>query len=397
MESVHAKSLQLDLLDAVLHQGDRRGVPLVGGEPEPAAQGRDRHGLLPRRLDPLKRKVASTLLESFLFYSGFYLPMYWSSRAKLTNTADLIRLIIRDEAVHGYYIGYKYQKGLEKLSAAEQRGAQGLHVRAALRAVRQRGRVHAGPLRRRRPDRGRQEVPALQRQQGADEPRLRGAVPARRDRRQPGDPVGAVARTPTRTTTSSPGRARRTSSARPSTPRTTTGTSDPVAQRTRTADPLGGRPFGRSGPVGSTPARPPGRSASRGGPVRAGADLRATGVDVTTPPPGWYPSPDAAGMRRWWDGRTRWTAHVRPTVSGAPAPARPGVEPSAPADGVRGRVRGDRRPAAARRPRGRDRRARAAVPLDRARRRWRADPAGTPWAPRPAAPAAADSVGTPQP
>lgn len=41
--------------------------------------------------------------------------MYWSSRAKLTNTADLIRLIIRDEAVHGYYIGYKFQKGLEKV------------------------------------------------------------------------------------------------------------------------------------------------------------------------------------------------------------------------------------------------------------------------------------------
>lgn len=47
---------------------------------------------------PLKRKVASTLLESFLFYSGFYLPMYFSAHAKLTNTADVIRLIIRDEA-----------------------------------------------------------------------------------------------------------------------------------------------------------------------------------------------------------------------------------------------------------------------------------------------------------
>ncbi len=69
--------------------------------------------------DPLKRKVASTLLESFLFYSGFYLPMYWSSHAKLTNTADLIRLIIRDEAVHGYYIGYKFQKGLEKVDEAK--------------------------------------------------------------------------------------------------------------------------------------------------------------------------------------------------------------------------------------------------------------------------------------
>ena len=70
--------------------------------------------------DPLKRKVASTLLEGFLFYSGFYLPLYWSSHAKLTNTADMIRLIIKDEAVHGYYIGYKFQRGLEGLSAERQ-------------------------------------------------------------------------------------------------------------------------------------------------------------------------------------------------------------------------------------------------------------------------------------
>ena len=70
--------------------------------------------------DPLKRKVASTLLESFLFYSGFYLPMYWSSRAKLTNTADLIRLIIRDEAIHGYYIGYKFQLAYNESTTARQ-------------------------------------------------------------------------------------------------------------------------------------------------------------------------------------------------------------------------------------------------------------------------------------
>ena len=68
--------------------------------------------------DPEKRKVASTMLESFLFYSGFYAPMYWSSRAKLTNTADLIRLIIRDEAVHGYYIGYKFQQALKDADQA---------------------------------------------------------------------------------------------------------------------------------------------------------------------------------------------------------------------------------------------------------------------------------------
>lgn len=63
--------------------------------------------------DIYKKKIISVLMESFLFYSGFYLPFYWASRGKLTNTADIIRLILRDESVHGYYIGYKYQKSLE--------------------------------------------------------------------------------------------------------------------------------------------------------------------------------------------------------------------------------------------------------------------------------------------
>ncbi|EOU9539579.1 class 1b ribonucleoside-diphosphate reductase subunit beta [Cronobacter dublinensis] len=78
-----------------------------------------------REHDPLKKKIASVFLESFLFYSGFYLPMYWSSRGKLTNTADLIRLIIRDEAVHGYYIGYKYQQGLAKVDAPRRESLKG--------------------------------------------------------------------------------------------------------------------------------------------------------------------------------------------------------------------------------------------------------------------------------
>ncbi|MFZ4895382.1 class 1b ribonucleoside-diphosphate reductase subunit beta [Plantibacter sp. Mn2098] len=69
--------------------------------------------------DPLKRKVSSTLLSSLLLYAGFYLPLYFSCRARLTNTADMIRLILRDKAVHGYYAGYKYQRGLEAYTPAE--------------------------------------------------------------------------------------------------------------------------------------------------------------------------------------------------------------------------------------------------------------------------------------
>lgn len=63
--------------------------------------------------DALKKKIVSVMLESFLFYSGFYVPFYWASRGKLSNSADIIRLILRDEVVHGYYIGYKFQKNME--------------------------------------------------------------------------------------------------------------------------------------------------------------------------------------------------------------------------------------------------------------------------------------------
>lgn len=72
----------------------------------------------------LKAMAASVLLESFLFYSGFYLPFYFSSRAKLTNTADIIRLILRDEAVHGMYIGQKFQEYMWSVSDEEREGIE---------------------------------------------------------------------------------------------------------------------------------------------------------------------------------------------------------------------------------------------------------------------------------
>lgn len=49
-------------------------------------------------------------LSRFYFCCGSYLP----GRAKLTNTVDMIRLIIRDEAVHDYCIGYKFQRAAER-------------------------------------------------------------------------------------------------------------------------------------------------------------------------------------------------------------------------------------------------------------------------------------------
>lgn len=68
----------------------------------------------------LQRKVASVFLESFLFYSGFYTPLYYLGRAKLINVAEVIKLIIRDESAHGAYIGYKFKVAYKELSPEEQ-------------------------------------------------------------------------------------------------------------------------------------------------------------------------------------------------------------------------------------------------------------------------------------
>lgn len=60
--------------------------------------------------NPSAVKVASVFLESFLFYTGFFAPLKLASEGRLTNTADIIRLIMRDEGVHGFYIGHKFQR-----------------------------------------------------------------------------------------------------------------------------------------------------------------------------------------------------------------------------------------------------------------------------------------------
>ena len=69
---------------------------------------------------PLQKKVASVFLETCLFYSGFYTPLRYLGNNKMINSAEIIKLIIRDESVHGTYIGYKFQLGFNELSEDEQ-------------------------------------------------------------------------------------------------------------------------------------------------------------------------------------------------------------------------------------------------------------------------------------
>lgn len=68
----------------------------------------------------LQKKAASVMLESFLFYSGFYAPLYYLGINKMPNIAEVIRLIIRDESVHGTYIGAKFRIVYNQLPEKEQ-------------------------------------------------------------------------------------------------------------------------------------------------------------------------------------------------------------------------------------------------------------------------------------
>lgn len=67
-----------------------------------------------------KAMVASVLLESFLFYSGFYYPLYFYGQGKLMQAGEIINLILRDEAIHGVYIGLLAQEIFNKQSPKTQ-------------------------------------------------------------------------------------------------------------------------------------------------------------------------------------------------------------------------------------------------------------------------------------
>jgi len=62
-----------------------------------------------------KAMFASVMLESFLFYSGFFYPLYLGGQGVLRNSAEVISLILRDESIHGVAVGYFARQLLKRL------------------------------------------------------------------------------------------------------------------------------------------------------------------------------------------------------------------------------------------------------------------------------------------
>ena len=60
--------------------------------------------------------VASVFLESYLFYSGFFYPLYLAGQGKMTASGEIINLILRDESIHGVFVGILAQQIYDEFS-----------------------------------------------------------------------------------------------------------------------------------------------------------------------------------------------------------------------------------------------------------------------------------------
>ena len=69
--------------------------------------------------DQYMARVASVFLESFLFYSGFYYPLYLAGQGRMVTSGEIIRKILLDESIHGVFVGLDAQSMRGDLSQEE--------------------------------------------------------------------------------------------------------------------------------------------------------------------------------------------------------------------------------------------------------------------------------------
>src|SRR5690606_36901474 len=64
--------------------------------------------------------ASSVLLESFLLYSGFFLPLWLCGQGQMVASADMIEKIVADESIHGLFVGLIDQEIFAKLLNKEE-------------------------------------------------------------------------------------------------------------------------------------------------------------------------------------------------------------------------------------------------------------------------------------
>ena len=66
--------------------------------------------------------AASVFLETYLFYSGFFLPLYLAGMGEMVASCDIIKKIIADESIHGVFVGLLFQEIYNKFDDDTKKG-----------------------------------------------------------------------------------------------------------------------------------------------------------------------------------------------------------------------------------------------------------------------------------
>lgn len=130
MEQIHAKSYSTIFTTLASEEEIDEVFNWVHNHPQLQAKGKRISEYYQKLFSPKINEydlymamVASVYLESFLFYSGFFYPLFLAGQGKLTASGEIINLIIRDESIHGVYVGLLAQELYAQLTPEEQEQA----------------------------------------------------------------------------------------------------------------------------------------------------------------------------------------------------------------------------------------------------------------------------------
>lgn len=120
MESIHAKSYGTILTSLNDQETVSEVFEWMNNNPQMQYKAKRINDIY-QTGDGLQKKVASVFLEGILYYTNFFTPLWYRGNNKLANLSEIIKLVIRDESVHGTYLGYKFHQGFDELPAAKQK------------------------------------------------------------------------------------------------------------------------------------------------------------------------------------------------------------------------------------------------------------------------------------
>ncbi len=127
MEDVHARSYSLMNKTFLTGREEREVFAWVEAQPQLQAKiGMIQSVFEDPDSSPLgiwKKLVISCMLETALFYSGFFYPLYLAGQGKMVSAGEIFNLIILDEAVHGVYVAMLAAERFETLSDVDRDNA----------------------------------------------------------------------------------------------------------------------------------------------------------------------------------------------------------------------------------------------------------------------------------